>query len=126
MQNTPYLINASKPGCAAGAARLYGYCTLSAAFSQAENRLTAINCAKGETGEKQKSVKILNFPPIIVYTIFVQVAIDFSKKFGQFSANLLSIFLTIHWKFRLQSVIMDYANMIYVMHTSKTHLGGKL
>ena len=107
--------------------RLYGYCTLSGTFTQAENRPAAVKFAAGEiVQKKQKAEWILNFPPIIMYTIFVQIAIDSAKKFVQFSANLLSIFLTIHWKFLLQSVIMDFANMIYVMHTSKTNLGGKL
>ena len=39
-----------------------------------------------------------------MYTIFVQIAIDSAKKFVQFSANLLSIFLTIHWKFLLLTI----------------------
>ena len=60
---------------------------------------------------------ISNFPPIIKYTIFVQIAIPKPKKFGYFSAKLLSIFLTIYWKSVFRSVIMDYANMIYVMQT---------
>ena len=72
------------------------------------------------------SKKISNFLPIIIYTIFVQIAIGKPKKFVYFSAKVLSIFLTIYWKSVFRSVIMDYANMIYVMHTSKTNLGGKL
>ena len=60
---------------------------------------------------------ISNFPPIIIYTIFVQIAIGKPKKFVYFSAKLLSIFLTIYWKSVFRSVIMDYANMIYVMQT---------
>ena len=67
---------------------------------------------------KNKELKnISNFPPIIVYTIFVQIAIGKPKKFVYFSAKLLSIFLTIYWKSVFRSVIMDYANMIYVMQT---------
>ena len=61
--------------------------------------------------------KISNFLPIIIYTIFVQIAIGKPKKFVYFSAKTLSIFLTIYWKSVLWSVIMDYANMIYVMQT---------
>lgn len=49
--------------------------------------------------------------------IFVQIAIGKPKKFVYFSAKLLSIFLTIYWKSVFWSVIMDYANMIYVMQT---------
>ena len=67
---------------------------------------------------KNKELKnISNFPPIIVYTIFVQIAIGKPKKFVYFSAKLLSIFLTIYWKSVFRSVIMDYADMIYVMQT---------
>ena len=65
----------------------------------------------------QSLKKISNFPPIIIYTIFVQIAIVEPKKFVYFSAKLLSIFLTIYWKSLFRSVIMDYANMIYVMQT---------
>ena len=67
---------------------------------------------------KNKELKnISNFPPIIVYMIFVQIAIGKLKKFVYFSAKLLSIFLTIYWKSVFRSVIMDYADMIYVMQT---------
>ena len=73
---------------------------------------------RGTQKEKSDSSKnISNFPPIIKYTIFVQIAIPEPKKFGYFSAKLLSIFLTIYWKSVFRSVIMDYANMIYVMQT---------
>ena len=73
---------------------------------------------RGTQKEKSDSSKnISNFPPIIKYTIFVQIAIPEPKKFGNFSAKLLSIFLTIYWKSVFRSVIMDYANMIYVMQT---------
>ena len=68
---------------------------------------------RGTQKEKSDSSKnISNFPPIIKYTIFVQIAIGDAKKFVYFSAKLFSIFLTNYWKFVLQSVIMDYANMI--------------
>ena len=70
---------------------------------------------KNKKGNDLKNIS--NFPPIIFYTIFVQIAIDIPKKFGNFSTKLLSIFLTIYWKSAFQSVIMDYANMIYVMQT---------
>ena len=73
---------------------------------------------RGTQKEKSDSSKnISNFPPIIKYMIFVQIAIPEPKKFGYFSAKLLSIFLTIYWKSVFWSVIMDYANMIYVMQT---------
>lgn len=73
---------------------------------------------RGTQKEKSDSSKnISNFPPIIKYTIFVQIAIPEPKKFGNFSAKLLSIFLTIYWKSVFRSVIMDYADMIYVMQT---------
>ena len=89
------------------------FLSIAAAHFVSVNRLPA-NTVES-LNKKQKSAKIqnfLNFPPIIVYRIFVQIAIGWAKKFGYFSAKLFSIFLTNYWKFVLQSVIMDYANMI--------------
>ena len=70
---------------------------------------------KNKKGNDLKNIS--NFPPIIIYTIFVQIAIGKPEKFVYFSAKTLSIFITIYWKSVLWSVIMDYANMIYVMQT---------
>ena len=70
---------------------------------------------RGTQKEKSDSSKnISNFPPIIKYTIFVQIAIPEPKKFGYFSAKLLSIFLTIYWKSVFWSVIV---NVIFLLST---------
>ena len=62
-----------------------------------------------------------NFPPSIFYMIFVQIAIADREKFGCFSAKVVSIFLTIHWKFNLWSVIMDYAIPICIAGVRAAH-----
>ncbi len=82
-----------------------------------KNAVRRKNLPRRSKEKSDSSKNISNFPPIIIYTIFVQIAIPEPKKFGYFSAKLLSIFLTIYWKSVFRSVIMDYANMIYVMQT---------
>ena len=62
----------------------------------------------------KKDFKLL---PIIIYTIFVQIAIGKPKKFVYFSAKTLSIFLTIYLEICPLVCYNDYANMIYVMQT---------
>src|SRR5699024_7854632 len=82
----------------------YCYCTLRGAISQPANGNSP---RKNKKGEK---MVFPNFPPSIFYLIFVQIAILCGEIIGDFSAKLLSIFLTIHWKFALGSVIMYCAN----------------
>lgn len=67
--------------------------------------------------QKQGIEKYFKLPTHYSLHDFVQIAIGKPKKFVYFSAKLLSIFLTIYWKSVFRSVIMDYANMIYVMQT---------
>ena len=50
-----------------------------------------------------------NFSPIIIYRIFGQIARACPQNFVRFSAKIFAIYLTMYWKFRGESVIMDFA-----------------
>ena len=102
------------------------YCTPHGGFSQPEKGPSSGKIQPEQQKQKKRSLEYFpNFPPSIFYTNFVQNAIPWGEKFGGFSAKLLSIFLTIHWKFHLVSVIMDCANTNVVIILSRRGLDEK-
>lgn len=63
-----------------------------------------------------------NFSPIIIYRIFGQIARACPQNFVRFSAKIFAIYLTMYWKFRGESVIMDFAReKILILRACAAH-----